>query len=363
MERIMTETFEIAGGQGDYADLAKDDLPPAAERLPTGAVKAKKLTRSASIARKGDATGRLTDALEAKAFMPVASHPLLPAGGEAIAKMHESATHPLPSPNPPRKRRQKAKSTMRESAIWRMPSDDNSPGEAALFMRESASPCTPTGGSLSEIIDLSKTRRQWQQASNRLYLHALSMCRSYCNGDKGEAVKLYKATASGDDIRLHSLIGPFIDDIERWDARIAVIEKRILPLMKDIPIGDYIAKTKGLGPMSMATMISHTGGFDQYATIAKLWRRLGLAVSEDGSARGSLIIPGIADYRPRRAAAYVVGSGLMKAGNPEFRAVYDREKLKALGKDWTKARAHNHAMRVGTKWAIKQMWKAWEPKP
>jgi len=359
----MSENFEIAGGHVSYADLAIAGLPLAAERLPSNAVKANLPSRSAPIARKGDATGHILGADKAKSRMPVASHPLETAGGEAEAKMHESAIRRLPSPNQPRKGRQKAESGMRESATPTVPSDDNSPGEAILCMRESATHSMPTGGSLSEIIDLSKTRRQWQQASNRLYLHALSMCRSYCAGDKGEAVKLYKATASGEDIRLHSLIGPFIEDIERWDARIAVIEKRILPLMKDIPIGDYIAQTKGLGAMSMATMISHTGAFDQYDTIAKLWKRLGLAVSEDGSSRGSLIIPGIADYRPRRASAYVVGSGLMKAGNPEFRAVYDREKLKALGKGWTKARSHNHAMRVGTKWAIKAMWKAWEPRP
>jgi hypothetical protein len=51
----------------------------------------------------------------------------------------------------PRKGRQKANQRERESADHPMPSDDNSPGEAMLPMRESAGVDMPTGGSLHTI--------------------------------------------------------------------------------------------------------------------------------------------------------------------------------------------------------------------
>jgi len=51
----------------------------------------------------------------------------------------------------PRKGRQKANRLMRESADDRMPSDDNSLGEARHGLRESAGALMPTGGSLHTI--------------------------------------------------------------------------------------------------------------------------------------------------------------------------------------------------------------------
>ncbi len=280
------------------------------------------------------------------------------ARGEASRRVRESAIHRTPTASD--RIDCEANAHMRESANDAMPAIKQIDDEAGPFMRESTSPALPViDPTTADLMDLARTRNVWQQARNRLYLHALSLCRSACAGDKAEGVKLYKATVSGADIRLYTLIGPFIEDIERWNDRIAPLEKRMTKLVADLPIGAHVKATHGLGALSIATMIGHTGPLSNYDRVSKVWRRLGLAVSDDGSERASLIVPGIADMRPRRAAAYVIGAGLIKAGNERFRAIYDREKAKALGKEWTKARAHNHAMRVGTKDAVKQLWRAW----
>lgn len=302
--------------------------------------------------RKRQSIGAYLDnssGLAAEIMQEIAITPMPTAGsdasemtlGEARYIMREGVEAVMPPPAPSRKGHRKAKAMVPEQAKVLLPSDEL----------------------IQTIRDISKTRATWQMARAKLHLHALALCRSACNGDKTEAVKLFKATASGDDIRLLGLIGPFIEDIERWTARIAPLEKHLVSLLPQTPIGDYVKATKGLGALSIATMIGHTGALNNYATVYRLWSRLGLGVNSDGDGRQMLLVPGIADLRPRRASAFVIGAGLIKAGNADFRAIYDREKAKALAKEWPKARAHNHAMRVGTKWAVKQMWKAWRNDP
>jgi hypothetical protein len=251
---------------------------------------------------------------------------------------------------------------LQETAIKLMPpAEIPARDEASAAMRDSATHGLPALETLTALV---KTRQQWQKTRNRNYLHALSLCRSACDGDKTAAVKLYKATQAGDDLRLVFLIEPMIEEIERWDTRIAALEKPLLAAFEQMPIAAFVKATKGLGPLSMATIVGMTGAFDQYSSECKLWSRLGLGVSVDGRSRQPLIVPGISDVRPRRAAAYVIGAGMLKAGNETFRALYDREKAKALAKHceenpWPKLRAHNHAMRYGTKYFIRSMWREW----
>jgi hypothetical protein len=339
----MTETFEIAGVSG------------------TG--KAVNETRGSATSAKPS---------------PIYSGETGDAGHGANARKRQDQNA---SVNNPRKGRQKASQVPRKSANSIAPSDDTFPDVATRNTRESATTRTPIGeilhnsgkanvspcksathhepAAVVDLIGLVRTRRTWQQARNRLYLHALSVCRSAANGDKAEAVKLYKATASGDDIRLLGLVGPMIEDIERWDARLVPVEKRIVALFDGLPIAAMVKETRGLGALSVATLIGMTGPLDQYASVNKVWRLCGLGVNAEGTGRESLIVPGECDRRPKRAAVYVLAAGAIKASNPELRTVYDREKAKALGKGWTKARSHNHAMRYVGKFIVRRMWKTW----
>lgn len=357
----MTDFNEIAEGQLRDGEKPSMDMPTAADSQNAHAKQAGLHTLSAPIASNGTATGHQTHAVKAKCVEPVATVPAMP-GGEANERVPQGHMEAA-LPKLPRKGRQKAQCARAEKAMTLPLSDDNFTGKAVSAAPTGAKRSTPAGETVTQIMDLSRTRNTWQQARNRLHLHALALCRSFCAGDKAEAVKLFKATASGDDIRLLGLVGPMIEDIERWTERLKPVEKRLADLISGTPIADYIKTTKGLGALSMATLIGHTGPFSQYATVSKLWRRLGLCVSEDGSSRGALIVPGVADIRPRRAAAYVIGCGMIKAGNADFRACYDKHKARAMDeKGWAKARAHNHGMRVATKYLIKKMWQEWKAK-
>lgn len=291
-------------------------------------------------------------------------------GADALQETRASATldtHPQSSPATGRR----AFAETRESAKARTPADTSPARERAAIVstRENARVRTPPDTFVSrwgensyaceQIKALVRTRQTWLQAKNRLVLHAKALCRSACAGDKKLGADLFNRIRKGAHSELSPLIAPFMSDIAQWEARIAPIETEILRIFAQTPIAGHVEATRGLGAMSVATLVGMSADFSTIPTVDMLWARFGLHVSMDGMERGPLIDPGRANRFPRRAAAFVVGSGLMKAGNPRFRAIYDREKAKALGKGWKKARAHNHAMRVGTKDALEQMWKAW----
>lgn len=145
-------------------------------------------------------------------------------------------------------------------------------------------------------------------------------------------------------------------------------EKEMVKLAKSLPVYPWAESIRGLGDKALAIIIAETGDLSLYANPAKVWKRLGLAViagerqrkktnAEEALAHG---------YNPRRRAEMYasVGEPLFKHQSMVsglYRQRYDarRAHTATTHSDWTKAHSHNDALRVMTKWLVKDLWRAW----
>ena len=89
--------------------------------------------------------------------------------------------------------------------------------------------------------------------------------------------------------------------------------------------------------VSLATIIAETGDLAGYATVSKVWKRMGVAVM-DGVRQGGLSKNASKDawiahgyVRRRRSLLYVIGEALIK-GNDHYLAIYHAEKERQRAK-------------------------------
>lgn len=72
-----------------------------------------------------------------------------------------------------------------------------------------------------------------------------------------------------------------------WDEQRDVVEELMVELAKQTPAWPFVDTVKGLGPLGLAIIIGEAKGpLTNYSTVAKLWKRLGLAV-EEGRRQGN----------------------------------------------------------------------------
>lgn len=139
-------------------------------------------------------------------------------------------------------------------------------------------------------------------------------------------------------------------------------EKKLIADTWQLPIMEWAATVRGLGPLSVAALIAEAVDPGRYATPSRLWKRYGLAVIDGGRQR---LVAGEAasahGYNPqRRAALYLIGENLIRTNNVAARAIYDRAKAAALAKDGvTKMHAHKHGLRIAQKRLVLAFWLAW----
>lgn len=162
--------------------------------------------------------------------------------------------------------------------------------------------------------------------------------------------------------------------------------KRLDKLARDLPVWNSWAKdVRGLGAVSLATIVAEAGDLSKYPDHSKLWKRLGLAVI-DGRRQGGLpksaskedwIAHGYS--RQRRSFMFVIGDVLVKQGEC-YREVYlarkemERAKAEAAGLIVAPAakipekraaefvsdgHIHRRAQRYMEKRLLKHLWQAW----
>lgn len=151
------------------------------------------------------------------------------------------------------------------------------------------------------------------------------------------------------------------------------IEKQALKemgrLAELLPVWDSFGKNiRGFGPASLAVILGEAGDLSNYATIAKLWKRMGLAVM-DGVRQGGLnknaskedwIVHG---YSPmRRSRMWNIGDALIKGNRDgEYRSAYLARKAYELARDpeMKPIKSHRRAQRYMEKRLLKHLWQAW----
>lgn len=160
-------------------------------------------------------------------------------------------------------------------------------------------------------------------------------------------------------------------------------EKALLGLAARLPCAAWCKTVPGFGLLSLATIVGSAGDLANYPDKSKLWKRMGMAVIDGRSQRRVKDTEGAArqGYAPaRRAEIFVIGDNLLRAKNPEYRAVYDARKAHEIARAEAaglkivpaakipKARAaefmseghiHRRAKRYIEKRLLKKLWQAW----
>lgn len=145
--------------------------------------------------------------------------------------------------------------------------------------------------------------------------------------------------------------------------------KQMEKLAKASPVWPiYCENIRGFGAASLAVIIGEAGDLSNYSTIAKLWKRMGLAVF-DGTRQGGLAKGAGAEawiehgYSPiRRSRMWNIGDTIIK-GNRDgyYRTLYLERKAFELAREpeMKPIKAHRRAQRYMEKRLLKHLWQAW----
>lgn len=219
---------------------------------------------------------------------------------------------------------------------------------------------------IAEIVDRYRVRRALLAAEGDMERRIKSKERSAATyrlrqqGIEPQPGKL--PTASDADIALVLRLYPSFhacrDLLERQRKQ---EEKPLVKAARLLPVAPWARSVRGLGELSLAAIVGEAGDIGAYGSVARLWKRMGLAVIDGERQR---LVAGEAakrhGYNPaRRSAMHVIGSNLVRAGNAEYRALYDQRKAYELPRVESKGHAHNRALRFIEKRLLRELWKAW----
>ena len=146
------------------------------------------------------------------------------------------------------------------------------------------------------------------------------------------------------------------------------IERELKPIVRALPVWAWCEGERGIGEVLLASLINELVDPGQYANPAKVWKRMGLSVTNAGeesalSPIGSAMKNPNAGYSPRRrSVAFLIGDGFIKAGHPMRASVYDVRKAYTIENrpEWKKPiRYHRDAHRVMVKRWLVEFWKRW----
>lgn len=237
---------------------------------------------------------------------------------------------------------------------------------------------------IAEIREQHRQRVDLHRAEKSLTLQIKAICRRLCDGDKKEADVLYKAMLGKGE---HSLATtaleinvPFIEARSVIEGSRKLKEKRLDTLAKQLPIADWVAEIRGIAMGSLAAVIGEAGNLSDYATVSRLWKRMGLAVIDGKRQRkvsGDAAIE--QGYAPqRRAVVWNIGDCIIKAQSErvdkdtgevlreagQYRLIYDARKSYEHERDpeMSKGHAHNRAKRFMEKRFLRDLWREWRAK-
>lgn len=169
------------------------------------------------------------------------------------------------------------------------------------------------------------------------------------------------------------------DSAKPWEVLEAAQQKVMSSHAKQLPGYGWTKTVRGFGitsSLSFARIIGETGDLSNYATVSRVWKRMGLAVIEGERQRKKTdaTLAALHGYVPsRRSLMYVIGESLVKgqlrkageddegstAIGPYGQAYLDARAKYREREGWTKAHAHNAAKRVMEKELLKHLWLAW----
>lgn len=240
---------------------------------------------------------------------------------------------------------------------------------------------------IDEITELWKERVDHHKAEKSLTLQIKARCRRLCDGDKDEAKVLYEAML-GKGKADHNLAEVafsanvhFLQAREIMESTRKQLEKRLKALAKKLPIYEWAQNKRGLGDVLLCGVVGYAGDLSNYATVSRLWKRMGLAVIGGERQRKKKGPEALRHgYDPKkRSVVWNIGDSVIKSRGAwvhvyQARKAYERERAEAAGlivapaNKIPKKRAaeymsdghiHNRAKRYMEKRVVKDMWVAW----
>lgn len=165
---------------------------------------------------------------------------------------------------------------------------------------------------------------------------------------------------------LLSMLEVFARSLDPIASELKRIEKTLKESVRALPIWKWAEAERGIGEVLLSSLIGELGDPGAYANPAKVWKRMGLSVTNAGeesthSPIGSAMKNPLVGYCPRRrSVAFLIGDAFIKARSPR-RSVYDARKTytEANRPDWTKLRRHRDAHRVMVKKWLIEFLKEW----
>jgi hypothetical protein len=220
---------------------------------------------------------------------------------------------------------------------------------------------------LAAIRELHRKRVDHHRIEKSLILRIKAICRRYCDGDKDEAGRLYKALHNGldhpDALNAFAYLEPFMATRDAHAAIRKETEKAMEKDAKQLPIWPWVESIPGVGALSLAQIIGEAGDLSNYANPAKLWKRFGLAVINGERQRKFKDVEKALEhgYSPeRRSILWVIGDCIIKKQGP-YRDLYLQRKEVEQTKvpDGSKGLWHNRAKRYMEKRFLRDLWIAW----
>lgn len=237
-------------------------------------------------------------------------------------------------------------------------------------------------------------RQRWWKAEIKLILQAQAVCRSWTDGDKIAAAKLYAKAKAGDDVdpTLTIALGPFFDGMRPFDEIGTAYEKRIAKAARSLPVYPWAKALWGFSDLGLGKIVGEAGDLGAYRNPSCLWKRMGLAVIGDKRQRrvsdaDEALLHG---YNPqRRSVMWNIGGGVIggmgKGVRPLVgedwqaredwsqyqklyvsRLIYEAERDPTMAREPTAAgklsfaaHAHNRAKRYVEKRLLRDLWRAW----
>jgi len=223
---------------------------------------------------------------------------------------------------------------------------------------------------IATIREHYRRRVDMHRAEKRATLQVKAICRRFCDGDKVEAARLYSAIVKGGEHPHAAAAGawcaPLLAARDGLEAVRKAEEKTLTAAAKSLPVWPYCEVIAGFGPLSLAQLVGEAGDIGSYGGPAKLWKRFGLAVF-NGRAQGNPDKPTKEDWialgysKERRSLVFIIGDNMIRARNPEFRALYDERKAYELARapEMKPIIAHRRAKRYAEKRVLRDLWRAW----
>jgi hypothetical protein len=187
---------------------------------------------------------------------------------------------------------------------------------------------------IGELIQLTRMRRRWIAAKNKLVLQGKAIGRQWAEGgDKVEGARLFESAKAGEPVDPYLLMSltPFLAALPTFENDIERIEKQLDKMGKSLPVwktwGQHV---KGLSSKGLAIIVGECGDIGSYRNPSCVWKRMGLAV-HFGHRQGNPGTGATADdwtfeaySKHRRSVMWNVGNSLI-GGMGKFRPAFGEE--------------------------------------